>query len=102
MSPKRRKQRSARQEGGGGDARSLRARNLGAILRVVMERQGPFTRAELVGATGLSAPTVGSLLSELAERGLLRDLGPGPSSGGRRPAFMEFDPRYGFVAGIDL
>lgn len=94
--------RRARREHAGGDARSLRALNLHAILRIVMERRGPFTRAELVAATGLSAPTVGSLLSELLERGLVRDLGPGPSSGGRRPAFMEFDPRYGFVAGIDL
>ena len=67
-----------------------------------MQRRDAFTRAELVAATGLSAPTVGSLLSELTERGLVRDLGPGPSSGGRRPSFMEFDARYGFVAGIDL
>jgi len=94
--------RRTRGERAGGDARSLRASNLDAILRVVMQRHEAFTRAELVAATGLSSPTVGSLLSELSERGLLRDLGPGPSSGGRRPSFMEFDARHGFVAGIDL
>jgi glucokinase len=94
--------RRARAERAGGDARSLRALNLDEILRVVMQRQEAFTRAELVAATGLSSPTVGSLLAELTQRGLVRDLGPGPSSGGRRPSFMEFDTRYGFVAGIDL
>lgn len=85
-----------------GNAHSLRTRNLDEILRLVMQRRDAFTRAELVAATGLSAPTVGSLLSELTDRGLVRDLGPGPSSGGRRPSFMEFNARFGFVAGIDL
>jgi glucokinase len=33
---------------------------------------------------------------------VLTDLGTGPSRGGRRPSFMEFNARYGFVAGIDL
>lgn len=91
-----------RSRGGGGDARALRARNLDAVLGLVMQRRDAFTRAELVAATGLSAPTVGSLLADLVARGLVRDLGPGPSSGGRRPSFLEFDARCGCVAGIDL
>jgi glucokinase len=69
---------------------------------VVMERPAPFTRAEIVQATGLSVPTVGSLTNDLIRRGILRDLGAGPSSGGRRPSFMEFNRRHGFVAGIDI
>ena len=67
-----------------------------------MDHDGPFTRTEVIEATGLSAPTVGSLVSHLIRSGLLKDLGAGPSSGGRRPAFMEFNARHGFVAGIDL
>jgi predicted NBD/HSP70 family sugar kinase len=67
-----------------------------------MDHPSPFTRAELIEATGLSAPTVGSLVSHLIRRGLVKDLGTGPSRGGRRPFFMEFNARYGFVAGIAL
>lgn len=67
-----------------------------------MDQSGSFTRAELIEATRLSAPTVGSLISHLMRSGLVRDLGVGPSRGGRRPSFMEFNARYGFVAGIDL
>lgn len=52
--------------------------------------------------TGLSAPTVGSLAGHLIKSGLIRDLGAGPSRGGRRPTFMEFNARHGYVAGIDL
>jgi glucokinase len=80
----------------------LRGLNLEAVLSVAMERESAFTRTELIEATGLSAPTVGSLASDLIGSGLVRDLGTGPSSGGRRPSFMEFNARHGFVAGIDL
>jgi glucokinase len=94
-----------RAHGGDEDGRNapyLRGFNLERTLLVAMDRQGPFTRAELIQATGLSAPTVGSLTSDLIRRGLIRDLGAGPSRGGRRPSFMEFNGRYGFVAGLQI
>jgi glucokinase len=83
-------------------AAHLRGLNLERVLAVVMDRPAPFTRAELIDATGLSAPTVGSLASSLIRSGVVRDLGTGPSRGGRRPSFMEFNAHHGFVAGIDL
>lgn len=89
-------------EGGARHAVHLRGLNLERVLSVGMDRVGSFTRAQLIKATGLSAPTVGSLASHLIDSGLFKDLGTGPSSGGRRPSFMEFNARHGFVAGIDL
>ena len=89
-------------EVGAGDAGHLRRLNLQRMLAVVMSQPTPFTRAELIEATGLSAPTVGSLVAHLVRSGIVRDLGAGPSRGGRRPACMEFNARHGFVAGIDL
>jgi glucokinase len=83
-------------------AAHLRGLNLDRVLAVAIDRTDTFTRAEISAATGLSAPTVGSLTSELIQSGVLTDLGTGPSRGGRRPSFMEFNARYGFVAGIDL
>jgi glucokinase len=83
-------------------AAHLRGLNLDRVLAVAYDRNDTFTRAEISDATGLSAPTVGSLASELIQSGVLTDLGTGPSRGGRRPSFMEFNSRYGFVAGIDL
>ncbi len=83
-------------------AAHLRGLNLERALLVAMDRQGPFSRAELIRETALSAPTVGSLTADLIRRGLFRDLGTGPSRGGRRPSFMEFNDRYGFVAGIHI
>jgi predicted NBD/HSP70 family sugar kinase len=83
-------------------ARHLRDLNLQRVLSAAMDRPSSLTRSELIRATGLSAPTVGSLASELVRLGLVVDRGPGPSSGGRRPSRVEFNARYGYVAGIDL
>jgi glucokinase len=87
---------------GARDAAHVRRLNLERVLAAAISRDGPFTRAELIEATGLSAPTVGSLAISLIRHGLLTDLGSGPSRGGRRPGHMEFNRRHGFVAAIDL
>ena len=92
----------ARADVGGGNAADLRRLNLERLLAVVMDLPATFTRAELIEATGLSAPTVGSLVSDLIRSGVVRDLGTGPSRGGRRPSFMEFNARHGCIGGIDL
>ena len=84
------------------NAGDLRGLNLETVLAVAMQHEGPFTRAELIRATGLSAPTVGTLVSQLMQIGVVSDLGAGPSRGGRRPSSMEFNSRHGYVAGIDL
>src|SRR5262249_38784423 len=89
-------------EAGTGTAGHLRPLNLERVLAVVMERTDTFTRAEIITATGLSAPTVSSLISDLLRTGIVTDLGIGPSRGGRRPSFMEFNARHGFVAAIDI
>ena len=87
---------------GAGNAAHLRRINLERVLAVVMDRPSTFTRSELIEATGLSAPTVGSLVTHLIKSGLVRDVGAGPSRGGRRPAFMEFNARHRFIAGMDV
>ena len=89
-------------DGGARHAAHLRSLNLERVLDVAMDRPGSFTRAELIEATGLSAPTVGSLAADLIRSGVVKDLGTGPSSGGRRPFAMELNARHGYVAGIDL
>ena len=87
---------------GARNAAQLRRLNLERLLAVVVDQAGSFTRAELMDATGLSAPTVGSLVGDLIRNGVVRDLGTGPSRGGRRPSFMEFNARHACIGGIDL
>ena len=61
---------------GARDAAHLRRLNLERVLAAAMAREGEFTRAELIEATGLSALTVGSLATSLIRADLLTDLGP--------------------------
>jgi predicted NBD/HSP70 family sugar kinase len=89
-------------DGGARHAGHLRGLNLQRVLEVAMSRPGSFTRSELMDATGLSAPTIGSLATDLIQRGVLSDLGTGPSRGGRRPGFLELNALHGYVGAIDL
>ena len=94
--------RGASVDDGATHAAHLRGLNIDRVLRIAVDREDAFTRAELIHATGLSAPTVGSVTTALIQKGVLNDLGTAPSSGGRRPGLMEFNSRHGFVAGIDV
>jgi predicted NBD/HSP70 family sugar kinase len=82
--------------------RQLRQVNMDRVLAAAMTRPGPWTRAEITAATRLSAPTVGSLSAALVRLGLLREVGRTPSTGGRPPHAVEFNARFGLVAGIVL
>src|SRR3989442_3693675 len=90
--------RHAEADIGARHAAHLRPLNLDRVLTFAIQQSCPFTRAEVIDATGLSAPTVGTLCAHLIRRGVVTDVGTGPSRGGRRPAFMGFNPRYPFVA----
>lgn len=77
-------------------------------LRVLnaVRRMGPMSRAELTRRIRLSAPTISALVADLAGRAgedrLLRWVGIGESSGGRRPALLAFNSEYGYIAGLDI
>ena len=94
--------RQADVDAGARHAAHLRPLNLDRVLTFAIERLGAFTRSEVIEATGLSAPTVGTLCDHLIRRGVVTDLGAAPSRGGRRPASMQFNARHRFVAGIDI
>src|SRR5215470_4217986 len=76
----------------------MNARELLALLR----NHSPCSRADLVRMSGLSAPTVSSVVDYLEHKRLVNQLGPGSSSGGRRPDMLAFNSSYGYVCGVDL
>jgi len=82
--------------------RLIRRHNGKRILDAV-RHQGPMSRAALAQTSKLSTPTVCALVDDLLRRpGLLRRLGKGESSGGRRPLIVDFNEQYGYLAGIDI
>ncbi|MFL6239284.1 MAG: ROK family protein [Actinomycetes bacterium] len=79
------------------------AANLARILDV-LRLEGPLPRADLVHSVGLSRATVSSLLSELLDRGLVREEANTrrPTSGGRPPAFVGLEPSAAAAVGVDI
>lgn len=52
--------------------------------------------------SGLSAPTVSNAVKYLQKNDLVKNLGLGASNGGRPPDLLQFNPAYGYVAGVDI
>lgn len=73
-------------------------------VRVLEEliRSGETSRAELARKTGLSRPTISSIIEALIAEGIVEELGEGPSAGGKRPILLGLSPRYGYVLGFDV
>ncbi|MEA2333284.1 MAG: hypothetical protein QOH58_3422 [Thermoleophilaceae bacterium] len=72
----------------------------GAVLRLIRD-SGEITRSELIARTGLGRSAVAQRVDALIARGLL-STGEAPSTGGRRPATLMFNPHAGLVLGADL
>lgn len=71
------------------------------IIRTVYFK-GPVSSAEISRNIPLSTPKINSLLQELIADGLLRELGQGDSSGGRRPAIYGLVEEGFYVVGITV
>jgi predicted NBD/HSP70 family sugar kinase len=83
--------------------RSVREYNLALVLRQVADR-GPRSRATLALETGLNKSTVSSLVGELIEARLLREvpIEEVPGRVGRPPQSVELDPEGPFVLGLEI
>lgn len=75
--------------------------NTTAILQLVRER-GPISRAEISKLTKLNPATVSNNIVNLLELGIVREIGIGASSGGRKPMMIELNPGAYFVIGVDM
>lgn len=79
----------------------LRQTNARGLLQL-LQTHNPCSKADLVRYSGLSAPTVSSGIARLEDLGLVERLGDGKSSGGRPPAMLRFNAKYGYVASADI
>jgi predicted NBD/HSP70 family sugar kinase len=71
------------------------------VLQII-RATGTITRGELIARTGLGRSTVSQRVEELVARGLVREVGEAPSTGGRPPTTLNFDPGAGLVFAVDL
>jgi N-acetylglucosamine repressor len=78
-----------------------RAHNASLVLRAVYDL-GPISRAEIARLTGLTRTSVGELVAELEAEGLAREVGRGPSTGGKAPTLVSLVDDARNVVTLDL
>ncbi len=78
-----------------------RAYNVALVLRALYEHS-PISRAEVARMSGLTRTTVGDVVGELIGDGLAREVGRGPSTGGKAPILLELVEDARYVVGLDL
>ena len=79
----------------------LRYTNAHIILKLLRDC-GSCSRADLVRASGLSAPTVTNVVKDLLSESLIEPLGEGESSGGRPPDMIRFKAERGCLLAVEI
>lgn len=79
----------------------IRQTNAEILLRLLRE-SGPCSKADLVRASGLSAPSVTNVVGTLISTGLVKTAGEGNSTGGRPPDILRFNAEHGCIAGVEI
>jgi predicted NBD/HSP70 family sugar kinase len=97
---------AARRHGAGTNQEAVRRHNLGTLLAHV-HHDGQLSRAELTARMGLNRSTIGALVGELVELGLVDEAAPSERRSGRhgagRPSLdVRPDPEAVYVIAIDI
>src|SRR5918995_2173727 len=84
-----------------GSTHRVRRANLQAALQHVY-REKVTSRASISRDTGLTRATVSDLIAQLVRSGLVREIGPGTSSGGKPPTLLGLNAGGRAIVAIDL
>lgn len=78
-----------------------RRRLADSVLRLIW-REREISRAEIARRAELSRSTVSEIIDALLPRGLVSEVGTGPSRGGRRPIVLQFQDDAFTILGIEM
>ena len=84
-----------------GDQALVKKINTSIILNTII-RFAPLSRAKVSELTGLNKATVSNLVLELCDNHLVQEIGPGESSGGRKPRMLLFNGKAGYAVGVEI
>jgi len=73
------------------------------ILRFI-KNEGPISRADIAKRYKISKAAVSEIIGQLLEQEYIKEIGVGSSTslGGRRPILIEFNPKSGYVFGVEI
>lgn len=80
---------------------TIKQSNRATVLNFI-RRHGPVSRSEIARDVELSPTTASAAVSDLIDGGLVREIGEGVSTGGRRPILLEINPKGGTVISVDV
>jgi len=75
--------------------------NQGLVLRTI-EKYGSISRADISRETKLSPPTISKIVQRLIDKGVVTEIGPGSSLGGKRPILLTINPKSTYTIAVDL
>ncbi|HEY6056555.1 MAG TPA: ROK family transcriptional regulator [Candidatus Limnocylindrales bacterium] len=80
---------------------ATRVHNERLVLGIIYDA-GPVSRADVARVTGLTRTTVSQVVDRLLESGFAREVGRGPSTGGKAPILLEVADDARLLVGVDL
>lgn len=87
--------------GGRGRGTGALPPHAGSLVSLIWS-SGGISRAELSRRTALARSTISITVSSLLSKGLVSEVGVGPSQGGRRPILLRFEDDAFGVVGVDV
>lgn len=73
-----------------------------ALILSLIRKQGTTSRAQLARQTGLSRTTVSSVVNDLLEQEICREIGLEPSNGGRPAIMIALNPNARYAVGVNI
>ncbi len=83
------------------DINDIRNINQTVLLHLIRERQ-PISRVDIARITGLRPGTISSIVNRLIKKGVIFEGAAGPSSGGRKPTYLNINAENAYVLAIDI
>lgn len=83
------------------DINDVRDINQTVLLHLIRERQ-PISRVEIGKLTGLRPGTISSIVNRLIKKGVIFEGAEGPSSGGRKPTYLNINAEAAYVLALDI
>src|SRR5688500_9460010 len=83
------------------DVNDVRNINQTVLLHLIRERQ-PISRVEIGKLTGLRPGTISSIVNRLIRKGVIFEGAEGPSSGGRKPTYLNINAENAYVLAVDI
>ncbi|PAB58570.1 ROK family transcriptional regulator [Anaeromicrobium sediminis] len=72
------------------------------VVLNLMRQEGPISRSHLAKKSSLNPATISSITMTLIEEGIVREIGSGESSGGRKPILLELNKENVYAIGVDM